>query len=59
MKRPVTAAALADALELKVFQVIKDLMEHKIFARNGNVVVQDDIATQVAEKHCVHLVIED
>lgn len=59
VKRPVTAAALAAALEVKVFQVIKDLIEHKIFARDGNVVVQDDTARLLAEKHGVHLVIED
>jgi hypothetical protein len=59
VKRPVTAEALAEVLETKVFQVIKDLIEHKIFAMNGNVVVQDDIAALVAEKHNVHLVIED
>jgi hypothetical protein len=44
---------------VKVFQVIKDLIEDKIFAMNGNVVVQDDTAILVAEKHGIRLVIED
>ena len=59
LKRPVTAAALAEALEVKVFQVIKDLIEYKILAKNGDTLVKDDTAILVAEKHLVHLVIED
>jgi translation initiation factor IF-2 len=59
VKRPVTAAVLAEALEVKVFQVIKDLIEYRIFAKNGNTSVNDDTAIRVAEKHGVHLVIED
>jgi translation initiation factor IF-2 len=59
MKRPVTAAALAEALQLKLFQVIKDLIEYRVFAKDGNALVKDDLAILVAENHNVHLVVED
>jgi hypothetical protein len=44
---------------LKLFQVIKDLIEYRIFAKNGKTLVQDHTAILVADKHGVHLVIED
>lgn len=59
VKRPVTVKALADALGIKVFQVIKDLISYKVFAKDGNAVVSDAHAVAIANAHGVRLVIED
>ena len=59
ISRPVTAGTLAEALDVKVFQVIKDLIKYKIFAKNGDVALDDATAEAVAADLGVLLVIED
>jgi hypothetical protein len=59
VKRPVTVEALANALGVKVFKVIKDLIRLNVYAKNGNVVVSDAHAVAIADARGVRLVIED
>lgn len=50
IKPPIIVRDLAERMGLKVFQVIKDLMELDIFA-NPNISVEPEIAAKVCEKH--------
>lgn len=51
LKTPIIVKDLADRMNLKVFQVIKDLIEFKIFAKNGETAIEPDVAVKVCEKH--------
>ncbi len=50
LKPPIAVRALADAIDIKPFQLIHDLMEMEIFA-SINHVIEPDIAAKVCEKH--------
>jgi hypothetical protein len=55
--RPVTVAALSEALGLKPYEVIKDLVGHRVFAENVQRIVNDEAAASVARVHGMRLVI--
>jgi hypothetical protein len=59
VKRPVTVKALAEALGVRSFQVIKDLIRFKVFAKNDSLVLEDAHATAIAKDYKIDLVIED
>jgi hypothetical protein len=50
---------LAEALGVKNFQVIKDLIKFKVFAKNESVMVQDVHAAAIADAYGISLAIED
>ena len=51
LKPPILVKDLADRMGLKVFQVIKDLIEFKVFAKNGDTSVETELAGKICEKH--------
>lgn len=51
LKPPILVKDLSDRMGLKVFQVIKDLIEFKVFAKNGETSVDTEIAAKICEKH--------
>jgi translation initiation factor IF-2 len=51
IKPPILVKDLSDRMGLKVFQVIKDLIEFKVFAKNGDTTVETDVAAKICEKH--------
>ena len=50
IKPPIIVKDLAERMGLKVFQIIKDLMEMDIFA-NPNISIEPEVAVRVCEKH--------
>ena len=50
LKPPFTVKDLADAMKLKSFKIISDLIEFNIFAKADNV-MEADIATKICAKH--------
>jgi translation initiation factor IF-2 len=50
LKPPFTVKDLADAMKLKPFKIISDLIEYNIFAK-GDHVIEPDIAAKVCAKH--------
>ncbi|MEI6534472.1 MAG: translation initiation factor IF-2 [Verrucomicrobiaceae bacterium] len=50
IKPPIIVKDLADRMGLKAFQIIKDLIEFKVFAKTDTP-LEPDIATKVCEKH--------
>ncbi|MFZ4594818.1 MAG: translation initiation factor IF-2, partial [Verrucomicrobiaceae bacterium] len=51
LKPPILVKDLSDRMGLKLFQVIKDLIEFKVFAKNGDTAVDTEVAAKVCEKH--------
>lgn len=50
LKPPIIVKELADRMGLRMFQVIKDLIEFKVFAK-AETAIEPDIAAKVCEKH--------
>jgi translation initiation factor IF-2 len=50
LKPPIIVKDISERMGLKVFQVIKDLIEFKVFAK-ADTAIEPDIATKVCEKH--------
>lgn len=51
LKPPILVKDLSDRMGLKIFRVIKDLIDFKVFAKNGDTSVETDIAAKICEKH--------
>jgi translation initiation factor IF-2 len=51
IKPPILVKDLSDRMGLKLFQVIKDLIEFKVFAKNGETTVDTEVAAKICEKH--------
>ncbi len=50
LKPPIIVKELADRMGLRMFQVIKDLIEFKVFAK-ADTAIDPDIAAKICEKH--------
>lgn len=50
LKPPITVSQLAAGTNLKVFQVVKDLVEHKVWAKSDTV-VEPGIAAKICKQH--------
>lgn len=50
LKPPIIVKEISERMGLKVFQVIKDLIEFKVFAK-ADTAIEPDIAAKICEKH--------